>query len=53
LWSLYTGHQAGCRVTLSRDEGQDIRTDFDDRVVFVRRGADCRRLEQTSALVQQ
>ena len=43
------GHQAGCGVTLIWDEGQDIRTDFDDRVVVVRHGADCRRIERSCA----
>jgi len=36
-------------VTLNRDEGQDIRTDFDDTVVFVRHGIDCRPIARTDA----
>jgi hypothetical protein len=36
-------------VTLNRDEGQHIRTDFDDPVVVVRHGADCRPIERTDA----
>jgi hypothetical protein len=43
------GRQAGCCVTRTRGEGQDIRTDFDDRVVVARHGADCRWLERTWA----
>jgi hypothetical protein len=36
-------------VTLNQDEGQDIRTDVDDTVVFVRHGTDCRPIERPGA----